>query len=143
MYAGVWILTWLQICLVRNLFIAKEDAAEGTGDDTGNTQVLQCFRRLFPRRANTEIVSSYDDIAARDLMRKNEAEYKERYVTSLNLLNELRGKGIAGGIYTQTTDVEGEINGLMTYDRKVIKFKSKKIRKAHEELFQAFREAVK
>jgi hypothetical protein len=28
---------------------------------------------------------------------------------------------VAGAIYTQTTDVEGEVNGLMTYDRKVIK----------------------
>lgn len=24
-------------------------------------------------------------------------------------------------MYTQTTDVEGEVNGLMTYDRKVVK----------------------
>lgn len=28
---------------------------------------------------------------------------------------------IAAAVYTQTTDVEGEVNGLMTYDRKVIK----------------------
>ncbi|MBQ7709194.1 MAG: hypothetical protein IJT74_04660 [Bacteroidales bacterium] len=26
----------------------------------------------------------------------------------------------SAGIYTQTTDVEGEVNGLMTYDRKVM-----------------------
>ena len=30
--------------------------------------------------------------------------------------------GCAGAIYTQTTDVEGEINGIMTYDRAVVKF---------------------
>ncbi len=58
---------------------------------------------------------------------ENEAEYKERYVTSLNMLNELRGQGIAAGVYTQTTDVEGEINGLMTYDRKVIKIPAKEL----------------
>ena len=28
---------------------------------------------------------------------------------------------IAAAVYTQTTDVEGEVNGLMTYDRKVVK----------------------
>jgi len=28
---------------------------------------------------------------------------------------------VAAGIYTQTTDVEGEVNGLLTYDRKVQK----------------------
>ena len=29
--------------------------------------------------------------------------------------------GVSAGVYTQTTDVEIEVNGLMTYDRKVIK----------------------
>ncbi len=62
-------------------------------------------------------------------------EYKERYLTSLNLLNELRGQGIAGGVYTQTTDVEGEINGLMTYDRKVIKIPAEELSELHERLF--------
>jgi hypothetical protein len=52
---------------------------------------------------------------------KNEAEYKERFATSIKILNELRPQGVAGAVYTQTTDVEGEINGLMTYDRKAIK----------------------
>ena len=55
------------------------------------------------------------------------AEYKERYVTSLNMLNDLRARGIAAGVYTQTTDVEGEINGLMTYDRKVVKIPAKEL----------------
>ena len=66
---------------------------------------------------------------------KNEAEYRERYVTSLKLLNELRHKGIAAGVYTQTTDVEGEINGLMTYDRKVIKIPAKELAELHKILF--------
>jgi beta-galactosidase/beta-glucuronidase len=52
---------------------------------------------------------------------QTEAEYKERYATSIRMLDELRGQGIAAGVYTQTTDVEGEVNGLMTYDRKVSK----------------------
>jgi beta-galactosidase len=52
---------------------------------------------------------------------KDRAEWRDRYLTSLRKLAELRGRGIAAGIYTQTTDVEGEINGLLTYDRKVPK----------------------
>ncbi|MFD2257003.1 glycoside hydrolase family 2 protein [Luteolibacter algae] len=52
---------------------------------------------------------------------KNEEEFKQRLWKSFNLLNELRIKGLAGAVYTQTTDVETEINGLITYDRKVIK----------------------
>ena len=31
------------------------------------------------------------------------------------------GKGLCGSIYTQVSDVEDEINGMVTYDRKVIK----------------------
>ena len=66
---------------------------------------------------------------------KNESEYKARYVTSLKMLNDLRFQGIAGGVYTQTTDVEGEINGLMTYDRKVVKIPAEELAKLHEVLF--------
>lgn len=63
-------------------------------------------------------------------------EYEERYVTSLNMLRELQTKGIAGAVYTQTTDVEGEINGLMTYDRKVIKIPAEKLADLHKRLFE-------
>ena len=66
---------------------------------------------------------------------KSKTEYKERYVTSLKMLNKLRGKGVAAGVYTQTTDVEGEINGLMTYDRKVIKIPAKELARLHMVLF--------
>ncbi|MHC4994839.1 MAG: family 43 glycosylhydrolase [Planctomycetota bacterium] len=66
---------------------------------------------------------------------QNKAEYKERYVTSLNMLDTLRRQGIAGGVYTQTTDVEGEINGLMTYDRKVIKIPEEELAELHKVLF--------
>jgi len=68
---------------------------------------------------------------------QNKEEYKERYVTSLNMLNQLRTQGIAAGIYTQTTDVEGEINGLMTYDRRVIKIPAEELAELHEILYDA------
>ncbi len=44
-------------------------------------------------------------------------EWQGRYRTSIAILAGLRSEGIAAGVYTQTTDVEGEINGLLTYDR--------------------------
>jgi beta-galactosidase len=44
---------------------------------------------------------------------------------------ELRKRGIAAGVYTQTTDVEGEINGLITYDRRVIKIPAKELKALH------------
>ena len=56
-------------------------------------------------------------------------------MTSIKMLDELRSQGIAAGVYTQTTDVEGEINGLMTYDRKVIKISADQLAKLHARLF--------
>lgn len=40
-------------------------------------------------------------------------------------------KGLSAAVYTQTTDVEGEVNGLMTYDREVIKFLVEKLKEIH------------
>ena len=43
-------------------------------------------------------------------------------------------KNFSAAIYTQTTDVETEINGLMTYDRKEIKVIEEKIRIANQRI---------
>jgi hypothetical protein len=48
---------------------------------------------------------------------KDLAEWKERFSRSINVLAGLRKRGVCAGVYTQTTDVEVEINGLRTYDR--------------------------
>jgi hypothetical protein len=45
--------------------------------------------------------------------------------------NELLVRVIAG-VYTQTTDVEGEVNGLMTYDREVQKMSAEELAELHE-----------
>ncbi len=45
----------------------------------------------------------------------------EAYAELIRKLNYLVGEGLAAAVYTQTTDVEVEVNGLMTYDRAVIK----------------------
>ncbi|MEG2457059.1 MAG: glycoside hydrolase family 2, partial [Clostridia bacterium] len=34
-------------------------------------------------------------------------------------------KGLSASVYTQLSDVESEINGLVTYDRRVVKFDKK------------------
>ena len=49
----------------------------------------------------------------------------------------LAAKGLGGAIYTQTTDVETEINGLLTYDRRVLKFNSGILREAHRKVIEA------
>jgi len=43
-------------------------------------------------------------------------------------------EGVAGAVYTQTTDVEGEVNGLMTYDRKVVKVDEERLRQVNLEV---------
>ena len=44
-----------------------------------------------------------------------------QYEKFLDMLKVFVQTGCAAAVYTQTTDVEGEVNGLITYDRKVIK----------------------
>jgi len=43
------------------------------------------------------------------------------YAGLLTQLRPLIGEGLAAAVYTQTTDVEVEVNGIMTYDRAVVK----------------------
>ena len=56
----------------------------------------------------------------------------------LKLLEEevrpLIPQGLAAAVYTQTTDVEIEVNGYLTYDRAVEKMDFEAVRKAHERL---------
>ncbi len=66
---------------------------------------------------------------------KNREEYLERYEESIRRLVDLKQRGIAAGVYTQTTDVEGEINGLVTYDREEIKIPAEQLKRMHESLY--------
>ncbi|MFZ0428333.1 MAG: sugar-binding domain-containing protein [Acidobacteriota bacterium] len=58
----------------------------------------------------------------------------------LDLLEKLKpliaDRGLAAAVYTQTTDVEIEVNGLMTYDREIIKMDPAKVRQANEQLYE-------
>ena len=53
--------------------------------------------------------------------KKNSEEVMKQYEDFLEMLKVFVQTGCAAAVYTQTTDVEGEVNGLMTYDRAVIK----------------------
>ncbi|MEM9282153.1 MAG: glycoside hydrolase family 2 TIM barrel-domain containing protein, partial [Verrucomicrobiota bacterium] len=66
---------------------------------------------------------------------KDKNEWLDRYRTSIEMLVDLKEQGIAGGIYTQTTDVEGEINGLITYDREVQKIEPEALKEIAAPLF--------
>ena len=51
----------------------------------------------------------------------SQTELKANYANLLRQMPALIEKGLSAAVYTQTTDVEGEVNGLMTYDRSVMK----------------------
>jgi len=42
-------------------------------------------------------------------------------IERVQLAGVIRDSGLSGAIYTQTTDVENEVNGFLTYDRRVLK----------------------
>lgn len=51
-------------------------------------------------------------------------------------LETLIAQGLSAAIYTQTTDVEGEVNGLITYDRKIIKIPKEYLNILHSRLYK-------
>lgn len=68
---------------------------------------------------------------------KNSEEVTAKYVEYDKMLEQIAADGCSAAVYTQTTDVEGEINGLMTYDRKVIKLDIKAVSKANKAVIAA------
>lgn len=71
---------------------------------------------------------------------KNSDEVTAEYVKYSGQLKELVKRGFSAAVYTQTTDVEGEVNGLMTYDRKVIKINEAKVKAANQAVIKAMNE---
>ena len=47
-------------------------------------------------------------------------------------LHPMIGRGLSAAVYTQTTDVEGEVNGFLSYDRAVEKIDAAKVRAWHD-----------
>ena len=66
-------------------------------------------------------------------------EVTDEYVKYADMLYQLIFKGFSAAIYTQTTDVEVEVNGLMTYDRKVIKLDEKRLKKINMHICNALK----
>lgn len=47
-------------------------------------------------------------------------------------------EGLCGTVYTQLSDVEGEINGLLTYDREVAKLSTNELKAINDEVYASF-----
>lgn len=65
----------------------------------------------------------------------NNDELRTAFISLLEKIPALISKGLSAAIYTQTTDVEVEVNGLLTYDRKVDKMGAESVNKIILNLF--------
>ncbi|GAB3695271.1 glycoside hydrolase family 2 TIM barrel-domain containing protein [Spirosoma flavus] len=59
--------------------------------------------------------------------------YQKKYA---KIVEYYQKNALSAAVYTQTTDVEGEVNGLLTYDREVIKIPIETLNKIHAPLFK-------
>jgi beta-galactosidase/beta-glucuronidase len=59
----------------------------------------------------------------------------QQYSSMIGSLPALIKSGLSAAVYTQTTDVEMETNGLFTYDRKVLKYPKEKMFQLHQQLY--------
>ncbi|PWV55496.1 sugar-binding domain-containing protein [Chitinophaga sp. S165] len=72
----------------------------------------------------------YDGVVTPPIMQK-------QYTAMLDSLKVLERQGLSGSIYTQPFDVESEQNGLLTYDRAVIKLPADTLRDIHSKIWPA------
>ena len=66
-------------------------------------------------------------------------EVTDEYVKYARQLKEMVARGFSAAIYTQTTDVEIEVNGLMTYDRRVDKVEIPRIREINQQVINTLK----
>ncbi len=66
---------------------------------------------------------------------KTADELFDKYASFMVTIEGLIKSGLSAAVYTQTTDVENETNGLMTYDRKVIKVPVEKLKQVTDKLY--------
>ncbi len=64
---------------------------------------------------------------------------EEKFVAALEKLYTRRlvraiNRGLCATVYTEVTDVEDEVNGLLTYDRKVMKISVEKMRELNSHI---------
>tara|TARA_R110002049_G_scaffold9962_2_gene49685 strand:- start:68056 stop:69861 length:1806 start_codon:yes stop_codon:yes gene_type:complete len=71
---------------------------------------------------------------------KDSKETTDEYIKYAKQLMDMVKTGFSAAVYTQTTDVEGEVNGFMTYDRKVDKMDVEKVNKINKEVIHVLQD---
>ena len=67
------------------------------------------------------------------------AEVTDEYVKYARQLQGMVARGFSAAVYTQTTDVEIEVNGLMTYDRRFDKVDIPRIKEINQQVINSLR----
>ncbi len=67
---------------------------------------------------------------------QNREELADAYAALIQRLHLLIPKGLCAAVYTQTTDVEIEVNGWLTYDRQILKIDADRMAELHKKLYQ-------
>ncbi|MDR1743141.1 MAG: beta-galactosidase [Dysgonamonadaceae bacterium] len=81
---------------------------------------------------------SPDDNFGYESLLQSPKEVTDKYIDLLHILKSL--DKFSASVYTQVSDVEREVNGFVTYDRKVIKIDETAIRKANQDIIRQFSE---
>lgn len=64
--------------------------------------------------------------------------FRKEFNALIENLQGLISWGLSAAVYTQTTDVEGEVNGVMTYDREVLKLDKEDTRELLKPLYESW-----
>jgi beta-galactosidase/beta-glucuronidase len=68
---------------------------------------------------------------------KDPADYRARYKRKFDaIIRQAKEIGLSAAVYTETSDIEGELNGLLTYDREVAKIPPADLKKMAAPLFE-------
>lgn len=72
-------------------------------------------------------------------------EFEKKFIKLYDeqVIPHIKGEGLCALVYTQVSDVEDETNGLLTYDRQVLKVNPETIKAMSDRLYKAFEETVK
>ena len=68
---------------------------------------------------------------------KSGEEVQKIYDKFADMLKVFISTGCSAAVYTQTTDVEIEVNGIMTYDREIVKLDEKRFRETNQSVIKS------
>jgi hypothetical protein len=70
---------------------------------------------------------------------ENQKQMHAQYNEYANSVISLMDLGLCGAMYFELYDVEREANGIMTYDRKILKFDEKEMLKTNQKIINSFK----